>query len=156
MKSPGTCKPWIKWDQLTIDKRYISAKLDEKLAIALHRLQYWEMRFLWKKRTWFVFDKLRAPTQLISLVGWNSSRRSLETLQWHLVLSFPASPCDRPLRLLKLIPRFWVPLANAGSLTQEQGAPFHSESPSNGFYKGVVHTMLLGAVKHVSSIFHRS
>lgn len=28
------CKPWIKWDQLTIDKRYISAKLDEKLAIA--------------------------------------------------------------------------------------------------------------------------
>lgn len=33
------CKPWIKWDQLTIDMRYISAKLDEKLAVALHSQQ---------------------------------------------------------------------------------------------------------------------
>jgi len=35
-KSLGMCKPCIKWDQLTIDKCYISAKVDEKLAVALH------------------------------------------------------------------------------------------------------------------------
>ena len=110
------------------------------------------MSFLWKG-PWFVFEKHMCTGPGDISGGRNSSRHSLQTLPWHLVLPFQVPPCDRPLWLLKLIPWFWISVANAGSLTQERGALFHPESPSNGFYKGVVHTMLLGAVKHVSSTF---